>query len=239
MSLDWNNSHLNSEITCPYNCWKISCTWQCINKNIPYKEIEILDEPKCGFCHKVWCFWDCQKIEILSKLDNDPYLINPLWNKWLIIEQLEKVDYWPYIEQEKARLLVLLSEVNIEAITWSELALLWHRINAVWWTIEWYEDLSKGLELLRVEKFYNKIEKNIEIQLVEKNLLLPTLDEVNRDLRIQTELVFKMLDSFIKSLEILSWKEITKTWNILVELWNKISKLEIMKKTLEITSWKY
>lgn len=238
MSLNWDNSDLIIESNCPYHCWEIGCTWQCINKEIPYKDIQILDEPKCSLCHRVWCYWDCQKIEILSKLDEGPFL-NPLWGKWLILDLLEKPDFLPYIEQEKSKLLKLLSEIDIDTITWSDLILLWYKISWIWSTIMCYEDLSKGLELFKELKPYNKIEKIIEIYPVEKDLQLPSLHQVNKDLERQKELVLSIFDALIKFIQKSKWADIKNAWDKLVKLWDEISRLEIMKKTLEITTWKY
>lgn len=88
--------------------------------------------------------------------------------------------------------------------------------------IEWYEDLSKKLDVSQKIDAYSKAKK------VEKLFPLDKLwfNEVKIKIEIQEELLSMILNLFIHSLDKLSWKEIIDVWNTLINLWEKISKLE-------------
>ena len=127
-----------------------------------------------------------------------------------------------YIKLEKAKLLDVLAYVDIKELTCPYLLLLWAQICSTWKKIEWYEDLSKKLDVSQKIDAYSKAKK------VEKLFPLDKLwfNEVKIKIEIQEELLSMILNLFIHSLDKLSWKEIIDVWNTLINLWEKISKLE-------------
>ncbi len=107
----------------------------------------------------------------------------------------------------------------------------------IWWTIEWYEDLSKGFKLFKEVKIFKEIEKIIDNYPTEKDSQFPTLEEVNRDLKINTTWIVAIIETLINSMKVANWKEIKKAWERLIELSNEISRLKVMEKTLKIIWW--
>lgn len=243
MVLKWFSDDLN--YTCPHWCKEIWCKWECLKFEKHNSPTEKFDEKRCWLCWNIWCFWKCQIFEILSILDN--YSGKKEYNPELLLEKdfkfdlSEKCDYSDKIKEIKSYLYdLLLVVIDTWIITWAELIKLWNEFKIKWLLIEWYLFLSSGKKFPLEEKNIKKIEKIEKINLNtedKENQQTPILVEIIWKLENKLEGVFIFLGILVKAIENRSWKDIASIWEVLIELWNEISILEITKKSLEIKTW--
>ncbi len=222
--------------TCPYNCWKIGCTWQCINKEIPYKDTQIPDKVGCEYCGNIWCHWGCLTKKEISN----------------IIEYFQPKSENMDIEDEnktvKTKLLQKLSQIllwiNLSVLTWEQVEKLWKQISSIWAEImekEW--DYSLGLQ--NVDWMENndlndiKITKSIEKFKKPKDFYWRQLKAVNTNLENYWSVVMWLINKLQTSLNNKNniGSSILSIWIQLYYAWVKIKHFEAEKQTLEIQKW--
>lgn len=229
MSSDSDKFNSGLDFMCPYWCGRKWCKWECIEFKKMHDNQENFDKRICKLCLNKWCFWDCQKEKILSVLDFEKYNTIKLIDKK---EDFNK-EYSSEIKKIKQILIYFLSYIiNKWTISWKELIELWQDFKNNWRLLEWYESLLNGVELSFWQEFKNKVKENIKSFSLDKEPKILTLSDINLIIEQKVFTILALLKLLIKYMDNKSWGKLIDDWDYLIKLWNELSALELIKKSL-------